>query len=413
MENNKIVRELVRLAKSLIAEAYGEPEGLSPSGQQAWETLVNGVENKIIWNVEFKEAKERLSREFEKYSQLLGSLLPGDLRRLLYMVDLNPPSSLVSLPKYLRKVTNFNPDKNRIEDPDFTEFPLRGTSPQRREEIIIDVKIDQEEYDQRVTEIKAFLDESASKLESWVPLIGMLKALKPYIQKGRKLDPSKQKEIYVPPMQSKVSLSRVKNILDGLISKGQSSLEKYFSKTWMETLRTLFKDFRKQDGKDGKVEWGAMNEFFDILPVSWTKVLDYEGKVGHLMKESTTIKPSADKVIKKEAEETADLIAKKFVLKNMNKLTSVIGEKEKNSGAKLIEVGAKSVKFRNGAFEGTMMLDFSDGTGFIVINKVVFSYTMRSMVIRYPTTFHNVRFPDGSVKKMVPEKAMNTVWAKA
>jgi hypothetical protein len=63
-------------------------------------------------------------------------------------------------------------------------------------------------------------------------------------------------------------------------------------------------------------------------------------------------------------------------------------------------------------FEGELICVFHDGTQFTVRNKVVYKMSMGGNdFVQFPTTFHNVLWPDGKKISMVPEKQMNEEWA--
>ena len=60
-----------------------------------------------------------------------------------------------------------------------------------------------------------------------------------------------------------------------------------------------------------------------------------------------------------------------------------------------------------GTVEGTIAFEFNDGSSFTVRNKVVMSYSKyNTPFYRYPTTFHNVKMPDGSTMSQPSEERM-------
>lgn len=62
-----------------------------------------------------------------------------------------------------------------------------------------------------------------------------------------------------------------------------------------------------------------------------------------------------------------------------------------------------------GALHASVRFDFVDGSGFTVITKLIQNNTDEyNSYYQYPTTFHDVKFNDGSKSKFVSEELMNT-----
>jgi len=68
---------------------------------------------------------------------------------------------------------------------------------------------------------------------------------------------------------------------------------------------------------------------------------------------------------------------------------------------------------------GSIHFEFTDGSSFTVNNQAVMKFSSGGMwsgggkqFFQFPTTFHGIRFKDGTVKAMLSEEDMNEVWAK-
>ena len=81
-----------------------------------------------------------------------------------------------------------------------------------------------------------------------------------------------------------------------------------------------------------------------------------------------------------------------FVYKNTQKLAEILTKKNN-----LKTVSLRGADTSRGTIEGTLSLEFKDDSSFIVHSTLVYSYSVKGTPFsRYPTTFHNVVFPDGT-----------------
>ena len=105
-----------------------------------------------------------------------------------------------------------------------------------------------------------------------------------------------------------------------------------------------------------------------------------------------SLNDNADEYLQKEAKQITQDMIDKFVLKNTNKLAEILTKKNN-----LKSVALRGANTSRGTIEGTLGLEFKDNSSFIVNSKLVYSYSVKGTPFsRYPTTFHNVRFPDGT-----------------
>ncbi len=99
-----------------------------------------------------------------------------------------------------------------------------------------------------------------------------------------------------------------------------------------------------------------------------------------------------DEYLQKEAKQITKQMIDRFVYKNTQKLAEILTHKNN-----LKTVTLRGADTSRGTIEGTLGLAFKDDSSFIVHSKLVFSYSVKGTPFsRYPTTFHNVVFPDGT-----------------
>lgn len=115
-------------------------------------------------------------------------------------------------------------------------------------------------------------------------------------------------------------------------------------------------------------------------------------------------------VLKKVAQEAADAMQEQFLFKNVAKLRAIIEMK----GVSLIGTPKViNLSTAQGMFTGEMDISFKDGASFRVRNKVVLKQNSYGTVFnQFPTTFHNVKLPDGKTMPSPSEERMQTVFAK-
>jgi hypothetical protein len=113
---------------------------------------------------------------------------------------------------------------------------------------------------------------------------------------------------------------------------------------------------------------------------------------------------NADELIAAEAIKRADTIREHFVYKNLEKIDSIL---EAKGDFDAITIIGRSVSL--GGLEGSFLLTFKDGARFEVTNSVVYSVSIHGKgFLRFPLTFHNVVFGNGTRMKQPSEEKMNT-----
>jgi hypothetical protein len=237
------------------------------------------------------------------------------------------------------------------------------------------------------------------RMKFLLPLKSMydrLLELKPFIVKGAK-PRANAKPVYVPPYSSFKALAEVKKVYDQIIDKMHDDIVKSIVEI----------DMKRADGLSKSLPSISVREF--------GKLVDYELLGRHFVKSGSGIsdyKLKEDRVRKqvvaKYAEEAAKGIEDQFVSKNLAKVTSLVGEKGNLSEAKSLGVDTRS-----GVLSGEIRFDFADGSGFTIRNQLVSVWAYdREPYHRFPSTFHDIISKDGTKQKMKSEEWMNTVWAK-
>lgn len=114
-------------------------------------------------------------------------------------------------------------------------------------------------------------------------------------------------------------------------------------------------------------------------------------------------KPDAEELVAKFSVKEADEIRDSFVLKNLQKLASIIDKKNNMAS---IEIVGRSVDL-NG-MEGTLKISFKDDSSFKVTNQVVLSQSVYGKLFyRYPLIFREVKRPNQEVQARSSEEEMN------
>jgi hypothetical protein len=118
-------------------------------------------------------------------------------------------------------------------------------------------------------------------------------------------------------------------------------------------------------------------------------------------------KATADVTIANYAVRNAKEILEAFIEKNLVKLTSIVSRKGDFADAEVLR------GIRRGGLQGTIKVNFTDGSHFTVDNNIVFvENQFGTRFNRFPTTFHNVSLR-GTKMKNPSEKKMNEVFAVA
>lgn len=109
------------------------------------------------------------------------------------------------------------------------------------------------------------------------------------------------------------------------------------------------------------------------------------------------------------AKQIADETREAFVIKNTARISEIAKRKESIPMAKLLSIGEGSY----GGYGGEISFVFPDGSSFILRNKTIWKTSPLGVVFaQFPTTFHDVKLPDGKKMASPSEARMLDVFAK-
>ncbi|MBY0242545.1 MAG: hypothetical protein K2X55_24855 [Burkholderiaceae bacterium] len=98
-----------------------------------------------------------------------------------------------------------------------------------------------------------------------------------------------------------------------------------------------------------------------------------------------------------------------FIFKVVSKIAPIVEAK-----GNLASVTEVSNTIHVGRLSGTLVVEFADGSRFLVDNNVVYSSSVRNKAfVRFPLTFHNVILADGSRMKQPSEERMHSIFCAA
>jgi len=388
----KIAQELVAVAKLLIA---AKPLMLADRDSSKIEGYLADLESFVkvgmIPHARFKDLYGQLTNMWERSCRLLRDEIEKDMPYNMTKKDSPYEKERQTLTWELFEM--FNPSITRFPTAVKRLAQYKGPKPEL---------------------IKTFLD-------SWEPVYDLLMTAKTLSVKRTQLptkkdEEQKQREQWLKPHQSSETLTMVRGILEQIIQQHYNELVKslvdyYTSKA--EFFQKTIDDFAKSDilsfydyrKKNMYPEDSVLIQKFTSFAKPTYGMHDKQEIVFDSTKAFTTLTAMG--------KEQAEFMREQYIVKNMSKITAVINEKEKASYAAITKHDANG-RFGHNIFEGRLDFEFSDGSGFTVINQAVFVINQqRTMFYRYPTTFHHVKFSNGITKAMVPEQNMVQVWSKA
>lgn len=242
--------------------------------------------------------------------------------------------------------------------------------------------------------------ELKQKVEQWYPIGLALQWLKDKTVKQSELTKEKKKreqERY----RASFDMAKAKGVADILNDIVKQNYEDTLKNTTERTIANAEYYIDKQDGRSyWKFLQGGYAKFIFQRTARELPVQEYGG-TGH----KYVLKDNYKDICASLAKESTDNMKDAFIAKNVTKLTSLIEDKEIES-YEILDIDID--------FMATIRLEFADGTGFQVRNKTVMKFSSKgNPFYQFPTTFHNVTFPDGTIKSMVSERQMNEKWKSA
>lgn len=374
----KLFRELLleaadsKLAEKLKAIYDGLTQRQMDAAKDALDLLEKASSEDKIFNVEYNEIKNTLSSCLEKVLTLHHHFSRDEKdwdkspHMMVYQADINTYVYLNQAKGQAKKIRDFMAAHK--------DFPADD---------------------------KAKLEKMLAANEAAEQVFVMLTKLKPKIVKGRRpsenVDPNK----FHSKLGSAEAQKIVKDKLEEGIKKPLDDYEKAV-KDWLQSIIDSIGDTYTQ-----MADRHQRDPMKDMI---FYQVFDSEKDYQASDKEKTVYKNV--KIRKKdyaasEAKHQRDMIEKKYLAKNIKKLSHVVDLKGNLSSISELPYKKPAIKGGGGQLESGFIFEFADSSEFKVINKIVTKYSYAGKQFeQFPTTFHDVKFPDGTKMKIPSEEKM-------
>ena len=183
--------------------------------------------------------------------------------------------------------------------------------------------------------------------------------------------------------------SQLKSWFDSVLLSIDKHAETADSNGEVAPMGNAFSAFMMQSVYDYRVKgWGEKRKLYDLKR-----------------------RPDADGYPAREAKRERTKIEESFLYKNALKLSALLDKKGNLTSIDVLP--GVPVRLHNGAgtLTSSMKVKFADGSEFTVRNKVIINTSSSgNWFYQYPTTFHDVKLPDGSKLEMPSEEKMLKVF---
>jgi len=252
--------------------------------------------------------------------------------------------------------------------------------------------------------MRALLDEAA-------PLAATFATLKTQIVKRQPKPVEDRKAKYSAPEVDLTAIGVVKTLLEQITEDARIDLIATLSRSIQAKLNAYLTAQAKARA-EGKI-LTLENFYYDsrsnrtYSPSSYHLVSQLVNQYsGFAYDREVTVRDDAAEIMIRIATEDADAIREMFVYKNLTKIDSILDAKGNFASAQVL-----GREIEMGALRGTLRFAFTDGSGFTVINNVVWSHSVYGKPFqRFPLTFHDVVLADGTTMPRPSEQRMNTVF---
>lgn len=230
--------------------------------------------------------------------------------------------------------------------------------------------------------------------EAVIELSDLIKSLKPYIEKGRKPNPNAK-----PKFQAKANHAGAKMVVqkfEELTKKTYDRQVEGYVMFFEKILQTYVDNIRSGKWKSIKDNHNGqeVNLITKIIPDSWR------------VHGSIQFEPNYKKILRDMAERETKNIQLKFISKNVQKLSAIVGVKNNLKDIRIVNMVVNGP-----SISSSMVFSFTDKSQFTVINKIIWSWSKRGNEFhKLPTTFHDVTLADGKKMKSPSEEKMNTIF---
>jgi hypothetical protein len=341
---------------------YVNPKKLS-SVQEAMELLKASLEAEQVYNVDFELIKTAITRFASAYETLYYEL--GDKAGKsseMYNLDCTPYLDAVNCRKQLTKLAGF------------------------------------------VAELTGDARTAIEVLETFVSAYcrvqDALKSLKPKIIKGRK--PAAPKPgAFVQTLGSKEAQDLVRAKMLAGVQKPLDEYETHVAEFFIKTAESLAELKHVSLQKVTPMQGVVLRLAFDM------KRIDAKEHEIKLM-------PDYKAIFAKEAKRARDDIQASFLAKSVMKLSKLVDVKGNLESVDEARPGTASIHGGTGSISSAFVFKFADSSSFRVDSKIIVNYTAKGQPFnQFPTTFHDVKLPDGSKLAVPSEEKMLTKFAAA
>jgi hypothetical protein len=254
------------------------------------------------------------------------------------------------------------------------------------------------------------LQKMQALLNAYAVLQDALKSLKPHIIKGRKPAVSKNPNEFRSKMGSQDSQAIIsKHLLDNIteaLDKYEANVISYFEKI-VSQLKDEEEVFGHQLSAD-PARQQVLQNCFTFKHETYRKDRKLDIKYTELKLDA-----SYHAWIAREAASIRKGIQDGFMHKNLTKLSLIVDKKgnlESIKGSPNTETKVNGV---TGTMQAELVFTFADSSSFRVLNKIIVNTSSSGKgFYQYPTTFHDVKLPDGSKLSMPSEEKMVKVFAE-
>lgn len=221
-------------------------------------------------------------------------------------------------------------------------------------------------------------------MNEMMPLHVKQKELKGMIVTKKKADVEKKaaKETYTANIMAHEDVVRVKKVLTEITNDLRSRV---LASNYQYLLSVVERHVAQYDPADRNTSNYGRNARNPFVRAIINKAVTQEHRKPEALKENWK------EEIQKEAKKMTDEILEQFITKQTSKLAEILVKKDNMKSVRL-----ENARTGSGIIEGLLQLDFEDGSSFEVNNKIVWAVSkLGKQFYRFPTTFHNVKMPDG------------------
>lgn len=235
-----------------------------------------------------------------------------------------------------------------------------------------------------------------------------------------------QEDKFTPPPSNSEAVKKVRRVLERAIDSAYQQLLERNKNRNRSIIAKYLQAQEKVMSDSGRTVGYSPKEHFTVRPGGRSrgyvsdpaavlllgKVLDRKYVPGSPMGSTVqySASPASYKLSDEIAEKDTKLIRDQFLYKSLVKLTPILEAKGDDLFESIKQVGDFSLQSMEGEFD----VRFKDGSSFKLKNAVVFVVNQfQTHFCRFPTTFHDVVLPDGSIMSHPSEERMHKVFAAA